>query len=356
MSTIGRNPRSVGGCRSLLVREVALGTGAVSDARMSDSIRWGILGTGTIAHAFAKGLRDAPGAELVAVGSRSQESADRFGDEFGIPRRHATYAALAQDQDVDVIYVSTPHSRHCEDTVLCLKAGRHVLCEKPFALNLAEAEEMVACAKQHDRFLMEAMWTRFNPVMVKVRELLAAGAIGEVRMLYADFGFRTDFDPSHRLFDPELGGGALLDVGVYPLALAHMVFGGAAPEADGFASVGQTRVDEQCAWLMRYPNGALAVLSAATRTETPQQATICGTKGMIRIPRFWDARELDLNGEAVPVEVVGNAYQYQALEVMERLRAGQRESGVMSLAMTLAIQRDLDALRSPWGVRYPSDD
>ena len=328
----------------------------VSDAPMSDTIRWGILGTGTIAHAFARGLRDAPGAELVAVGSRSQASADRFGDEFGIPRRHPTYADLANDGDVDVVYVSTPHSRHRDDTVLCLEAGRHVLCEKPFALNLADAEQMVACARRNDRFLMEAMWTRFNPVMVKVRELLAGGAIGEVRMLYADFGFRADFDPAHRLFHPALGGGALLPVGVYPLALAHMVFGGPAPEADGFASVGKTRVDEQCAWLMRYPNGALAVLSAATRTETPQQATICGTDGMLRIPRFWDARELFLNGEPVPVEVIGNAYQYQAIEVMDRVRSGARESDVMSLDMTLAIQRDLDALRSPWGVRYPADD
>jgi dihydrodiol dehydrogenase / D-xylose 1-dehydrogenase (NADP) len=342
--------------QAVCLREVARTAVPVSDAPMSDKIRWGILGTGTIAHAFARGLRDAPGAELLAVGSRSQEGADRFGDEFGIPRRHATYADLAADGDVDVVYVSTPHSRHRDDTVLCLRGGRHVLCEKPFALNIGEAEEMVACAREHDRFLMEAMWTRFNPVMVKVRELLAEGAIGEVRMLYADFGFRADFDPAHRLFDPSLGGGALLDVGIYPLALAHMVFGGPAPEADGFASVGSTRVDEQCAWLMRYPNGALAVLSAATRTETSQQATICGTEGMIRIPRFWDARELELNGQKVPVDVVGNAYQYQAIEVMERVRAGDRESGIMSLDMTLAIQRDLDALRSPWGVRYPTDD
>jgi predicted dehydrogenase len=323
---------------------------------MSDTIRWGILGTGTIAHSFALGLRDAPGAELVAVGSRSQAGADRFAEEFGIPRRHPSYAALAADREVDVVYVSTPHSRHRDDTILCLEAGRHVLCEKPFAINALEAEEMVACARANRRFLMEAMWTRFNPVMVKVRELLAAGAVGEVRMLFADFGFRIEPDPRHRLFDPELGGGALLDVGVYCVSLAHMVFGGPAPEADGFAHLGGTRVDEQCAWLMRYPNGALALLGAAIRTETPQEAAICGTAGTIRIPRFWSPRGLTLNGESVPVEVSGNGYQYQAIEVMERIRAGQLESEVMSLDMTLAVQRDLDALREPWGVRYPADD
>lgn len=323
---------------------------------MTDTTRWGILGTGRVARLFAEGLRDAPGAELVAVGSRSAAAAVAFADAFDVPRRHATYRALAEDEGIDVVYVATPHSRHRDDTMLCLGAGRHVLCEKPFAIHAGEAEEMIACARDNRRFLMEAMWTRFNPVMVKVRELLGAGAIGEVRMLLADFGFRADYDPEHRLFDPELGGGALLDVGVYCVSLAHMVFGGPAPESDGFAHVGRSRVDEQCAWLMRYPNGALAALSASIRTETPQEAAICGTEGTIRIPRFWSPRGLTLNGEPVPVSVAGNGYQYQAIEVMERIRNQQLESDVMSLAMTLAVQRDLDALREPWGVYYPADD
>ncbi len=172
---------------------------------MADKIHWGILGTGNIAHQFARGLPAAVDGELVAVGSRAQELAERFGDEFGVPRRYGSYAALAADPDVDAVYVSTVHPVHKDASILCLNAGKAVLCEKPFAINVVEAEQVVAVARERRKFLMEAMWTRFAPAMVKIRELLADGAIGEVRMIQADFGFRTQFNPKGRLFDSGAG-------------------------------------------------------------------------------------------------------------------------------------------------------
>ncbi|HNT75370.1 MAG TPA: Gfo/Idh/MocA family oxidoreductase, partial [Anaerolineae bacterium] len=173
---------------------------------MVEKIRWGILGTGNIAKKFAAGLRVLPDAELVAVGSRAQATAEAFGAAFDVAHRHASYEALAADPDVDVIYVSTPHPLHCENTLLCLDAGKAVLCEKPFAINAAQAQLMIDRARAKGLFLMDAVWTRFLPVMVKVRELLAAGVLGEVQLLHADFGFRAEFDPAGRLFNPALGG------------------------------------------------------------------------------------------------------------------------------------------------------
>src|SRR5215211_5790497 len=249
-------------------------------------LRWGILGTGRIAGIFAEGLQSVEDAELVAVGSRTDAVAQAFGRRFGAARSHASYAALANDPDVDVIYVATPHTLHRENTLLCLAAGKPVLCEKPFAINAGEATEMIAAARERGLFLMEAMWTRFLPHIVRLRELLAAGTIGEVRMLKANFCFRTDFNPRGRLFDPALGGGGLLDVGIYPVSLASMILG--PPERIvSMAELGATGVDEQAALLFGYPAGQLAVLTAATRTSTPHEALICGTAGQIRILHPW---------------------------------------------------------------------
>ncbi|MFN8560835.1 MAG: Gfo/Idh/MocA family oxidoreductase [Anaerolineae bacterium] len=227
---------------------------------MTDKIRWGILGTGNIAHQFARGLTVVEDAELVAVGSRQQETADRFGDEFDVLRRHASYEALANDPGVDAIYVSTLHPYHKDNTLLCLNAGKAVLVEKPFAINAREAEQMIAAARSGGRFLMEAMWTRCTPVMVKVRELLAAGAVGEVRMISADFGFRGAMNPEGRWLNLAMGGGALLDVGIYPLSLASMIFG-APSQIASIGHLGETGADEQNAVLLGYDAGQIAILS-----------------------------------------------------------------------------------------------
>ncbi len=317
--------------------------------------RWGILGTGTIANSFAAGLADVEDAELFAVGSRTRESAELFGSKWNVPRRHASYEALATDPEVDAVYVSTPHTLHHENTLLCLRAGKPVLCEKPIAMHAGEAEEMIRCARERRRFLMEAMWTRWSPVTTRVRQLLREGAIGEPRMLACDFGFRAPVDPTSRLFDPRLGGGALLDVGVYCAAYAQMVFGAAPQEIAGLADRGATGIDEQAAWIQRYENGALALLSCAIRTDTRIEATISGTSGSIRVPHFFDPDHLILNGDTVRVEHAGNGYNYEAEEVQRLVRAGMLESEILPLDESLEIVRTLDRIRAQWGLRYPAD-
>ena len=327
---------------------------------MAEKIRWGILGTGSIAKKFAEGLASVSDAELVAVGSRAQQTADAFGERYGVPRRHASYDALAHDPGVDVIYVSTPHSEHMACSLLCLEAGKAVLCEKPFAINAAQAERMVAAARRRKVFLMEAMWSRFFPLMGRVRELLADGALGEVRMVAADFGFRAGVNPQSRLFNPHLGGGALLDVGIYPISFASMVYGEQPERIVSMANLGETGVDEQSAVLFGYPGGGMAALYTAIRTRTLQAAEILGTDGALRIePAFWHAdRATLLRGketEHLHMPYEGNGYNYEAAAVGRCLREGELECDVMPLDESVAIMRTLDAVRAQWGLRYPME-
>ncbi len=327
---------------------------------MKDKIRWGILSTGHIAQKFARGLAALPDAELVAVGSRTQETADVFGAAFDIPHRHPSYEALVEDPDVDVVYVATPHALHCEDTLLCLNAGKAVLCEKPFAINAQEAETMVALAREKRLFLMEAMWSRFLPLLVKVRELVDDGVLGEVRMLNADFGFRAAIDPQGRLFDPELGGGALLDVGVYPVSLALMLLGPPA-RVTSMAHLGEAGVDEQNAILLGYEKGQLAMLWSAVRTTTHHEASIFGTEARVRMHApWWRGEALTLSRQGQEDKVMdlpfkANGYNYEAAEVMTCLREGKLESDVMPLDETLEIMKILDTIRAQWGLTYPTE-
>jgi dihydrodiol dehydrogenase / D-xylose 1-dehydrogenase (NADP) len=323
-------------------------------------IRWGILGTGRIAGLFAQGLAAVPDAALVAVGSRTREGAEAFGKRLGVPRRHGSYEALANDPDVDVIYVATPHPLHCENTLLCLRAGKAVLCEKPFAINSAEARAMVAEARARGLFLMEAMWSRFYPAFDKLRELLAVGAIGEVRMLAADLGSRSNFNPQGRLFDLALGGGALLDVGVYPVSLASHILG-RPTEILSKAHLGETGVDEQAGILLSYPQGQIALLHTAIRTTTLHVATIMGTEGLIRLGLDWhkpDRITLIRPGreaEMFSCPIVGNAYNYEAAAVGEYLRTGRLESPIMPLDESIEVMETLDGIRGKWGLRYPGE-
>lgn len=328
---------------------------------MTTKFRWGICGTGNIAHAFARGLQALPDAELVAVGSRTAASAERFGKEFRVPRRHDSYEALAADPEIDAVYVATPHPWHKPNTILFLKSGKAVLCEKPFAVNRKEAEEMAATARAERRFLMEAMWTRFLPMLARTREWLASGCIGEVRMVQADFGFRAGWDEESRLLDPHLAGGGLLDVGVYCVSLASMVYGREPSRIASIADLGSTRVDEQSAVILGYDGGALALLSSAVRTNTPQEAIIMGTEGMIRLhPPFWrgDRATLtihDKSEETFTFPLEGNGYNYEAAEVAQCVRAGRIESDVMSLNESCAVMGVLDAIRAQWGLVYPCE-
>jgi predicted dehydrogenase len=323
-------------------------------------IRWGILGRGGIANSFAQGLRALPDAQLLAVGSRSAQAAEAFGEQYGVPHRYGSYAALVQDPDVDVIYVATPHPFHRDHSLLAMRAGKAVLCEKPLTVNARQAAELIEYARAQRLFLMQAMWTRFLPAIGRLRQLLADGVIGEVRLLQADFSFRADFDPHHRLFDPALGGGALLDAGIYPLSLASMVFGRPAAIASQ-AHLGATGVDEQAAVVLKYEAGQLAVLTMATRTAGPQTAVIRGTEGYITLPPEWlRATRLVITRPGQPDEVVdrpleGNGYNYEAAETMRCLRGGLVESDVMPLDETLALMQTLDAIRAQWGLKYPGE-
>lgn len=324
-------------------------------------VRWGILGTGRIAGVFAEGLRQLHDARLVAVGSRSADSAAQFGDRYDVPRRYASYEALAADADVDIVYVATPHPLHHENSLLCLQHGRAVLCEKPFAVNARQAAEVVASARARGSFLMEAMWTRFLPLMVRVRALLTAGVIGDVRMVVSDFGFRTEVNPRSRLFDPALGGGSLLDVGVYTVSLASMVLGDEPERIAALADIGSTGVDEQAAMILGYHGGRMAVLWSAIRTRTPHETTIIGTSGMIRIhPQSWCPTRMTVSrdGQAddlIEMPFVGNGYQFEAAEAMRCWRAGLTESPIMPLDETLAIMRTMDRIRAQWGLTYPME-
>jgi len=327
---------------------------------MTDKIRWGILGTGKIARKFAAGLAAVPDAALVAVGSRTQDSADRFAGLFRVPHCHGSYEALAADPDVDAVYIATLHPFHAANSLFCLNAGKAVLCEKPFTMNAREAADVIRTARGRKLFLMEAMWTRFLPVVARVREWLRAGAIGEVLMLTADFGFRAEFDRRSRVFDPALGGGALLDVGIYPISFASMVFGGPPDRIASLAHLGQTGVDEEAGIVLGYSGGRLAVLHTAVRVNTPGEACIMGTAGMIRIPaRFWCATTVSLlaggNEERIEIPLDGNGYNYEAAEVGRCLREGRLESDVMPLDESLSIMQTLDRIREQWGLCYPGE-
>jgi predicted dehydrogenase len=323
-----------------------------------DSVNWGILGTGRIGHEFATGLRDTPDAETLAVGSRTEDSARDFAASFGIARHYGSYAELVSDPDVDVVYVATPHPFHAENVALCLEAGKHVLCEKPMTVNAAQTGRLIALARDNGLFLMEGMWTRFFPLMERVRHLISSGAIGEPRLLHVDFGFRAPFDPLQRLFNPDLGGGALLDVGVYCVSLSSMIFG-PPDRVTGLAHLGKTGVDEQSAAILEHGGGRMSTISIATRTATPQEAVIAGTKGRIKIhPDWWRPDKLTLSrpgeeDETIEAPSTGNGFPHEASEVVRCIRSGARESDVMPLRETLSIARTMDELRRQWGLVYP---
>ncbi|MGW0282894.1 Gfo/Idh/MocA family protein [Streptomyces sp. NPDC003236] len=327
------------------------------------SVRWGILATGGIAAAFAADLVDLPDAEIVAVASRRQESAEAFAERFGVTRAYGDWESLAADPDIDVVYVATPHAAHRAAAGLCLTAGRNVLCEKAFTLNAREAGELVALAKERDRFLMEAMWMYCNPLVRRLKALVDDGAIGEVRTVQADFGLAGPFPAAHRLRDPALGGGSLLDLGVYPVSFAHLLLG--EPDAVAASAVLSAEgVDLQTGALLSWESGALASLHCSIAGGTGTTASVTGSLGRIDVPAgFFHPERFVLHrdgrdGEeftADPADGPRTSLRHEAVEVMRALRAGERESPLVPLAGSLAVMRTLDAIRERIGVRYPGE-
>lgn len=325
-------------------------------------IRWGILSTGRIAAKMARAIGLLDDAVVIAVGSRSAASAHAFGERFGIPHQHASYEALAADPDVDVIYVATPHNLHMENTLLCLQHGKAVLVEKPFALNAAQSQRMVDEARHQQLFLMEAMWTRFIPAIVKTRELLAQNILGNIQRVEATFSFAAPFDPNDRLFNLALAGGALLDVGIYPISFSAMVLGTDPTDIESHAQIGSTGVDEASWGVLRYANGAEAIWRAGLREKRPITATIFGEKGTLALPEpFHHPQSLTLHLHDSPPQTFAlpygdNGFEFQAAAVNAALRNGERESAVMPLDESIAIMKLLDAIRAPWGLVYPEED
>jgi predicted dehydrogenase len=361
---------------------------------MSQAIRWGILGTGFVAGEFTKGLLTLKDARLLGVASRTKANAQAFADIFKVERVYDSYQELIQDPDLDVIYIATPQETHRDLAILCLEAGKPILCEKPFTLNIQEAKEVIDLARQKQLFCMEAMWMRFMPLMQEVKAIIDRGEIGEVKMLMADFGNPVEYNPNNRFFNPQLGGGALFDRGVYCLSLAYYLLG--APSAMvSQAAIGDTGVDEQSSVILNYPQGKLAVLSQSLRNYTPGEAIVMGTKGKIRIHELFIKPEkitvtkfsvltqsyssaiqppsfkqklvsaakqnslikrayISLSGllksqQGIVQPVAGNGYNYEAAEVMNCLRNKQLESKIMPLDETLQIMEAMDKIRSQWG-------
>ncbi len=320
------------------------------------AIRWGVIGPGGIATSFARAMSETDGGEIVAVVSRSIERADSYADRFGVSRRYADIDALAADSDVDAVYVATPHSRHESDTVLMLEAGKHVLCEKPFALTAPQARRMVDAASQAKVFCMEAVWSRFLPAYRSLVELIAAGRIGEPLMVEADFGYRIpEVDPRDRYFDRALGGGAMLDLGIYPVQLCHLVLG--APEgvvAGG--SVGVTGVDESIVAVLSHPGGTVGVAKAAIRVPMSCTGRVAGTDGHIDIPAFVHCPDHLVVGGRQPERIdcswQGEGLRFEVDEVHRCLAAGLTESETMPLADTVAIAETMDAALAQLGVTY----
>jgi predicted dehydrogenase len=326
-------------------------------------IRWGILGCGRIARKFAADLNHVHDAKLTAVGARELENAKAFANEFPVSHVHGSYEDLVSDRDVDVIYVASPHSFHHEHTLLCLKHKKAVLCEKAFALNLRQAKEMVDAARASQVFLMEAVWTKFLPHYQKVQEIITAGELGGIQNVLINFGFIPLPPVPPRLFDPTLGGGSLLDIGIYNVFYTLSILG--RPDSiEASMTPSPEGVDEQCAVLFKYNNGAMAQLFSSLTTNMGTEADISGSKSRLRLTsRFYaPSATIELftgredSKQIIPVHnEPGSGYQFEARHVGDCLRKGLKESPVMTHADSLLIMETLDRIRAAAGIHYAAD-
>ncbi len=327
---------------------------------MNKQVRWGILGTGKIARAFAAALAGLPDAVLAGVASRSGDKADAFAAEFGAAAAYGSYEALAAADDIDLVYIATPHPQHAANALLVLESGKGALVEKAFTVNAREAAEVVALARAKNLFLMEAMWTRFLPALAEVKRIIASGEIGEVSQVVADFGFTASFGPEHRAFNPELGGGALLDLGIYPLSIAASLLG-PVREVQAQAQLGSTGVDVQTGFTLRHENGGMSVCSCSFLARTPGELTVSGTRGHVRMnTMFHRARSVtvaleDGSSRTVDTPYLGNGYVHEAIEAQRCFQAGWIESPGMTHDETLALMRVMDEIRRQIGVSYAAD-
>jgi len=325
-------------------------------------MNWGIIGLGKIARQFADDLRLLPNARLHAVASSSLERAQTFATEFGATHVFGRYEDIVHCPDLDVVYVATPHTLHCENTLLCLENGLPVLCEKPFAMNTAEARRMVAAARRNRVFLMEALWTKFIPAFEQATQMVETGEIGKLHTIKADFGFKMPFDPTSRLYNKTLGGGALLDLGIYPALLALSFFGKPlAEDICAAATFTATDVDESCTFSFQYPEGRLALGHATLAANTSLAAQLYGTEGTIFLhPRWHHTQKLTISRydgrqesfRDLDIPYIGRGYSYEAAHVMQCLENEMLESETIPLDFTLDLIETLDTIREKVGLVY----
>ncbi len=328
---------------------------------MAKIFNWGIIGLGKIANKFAQDLQGMKSAKLHAVASRSLNKAKAFGEQYNVEHCYGSYHEMLHCPKLDVVYIATPHIFHSSNAIMCLNAKIPVLCEKPFAMNASEVRRMVAASKNNNTFLMEALWTRFLPTMKKTLSIIEKGTIGELTSIKADFGFKGTVDPETRLFNQNLGGGSLLDVGIYPVFLSLLLLG-KPTDIKAVASIGKTNVDESCGMLLKYPDNKMAILHSSIVTKTSTEAYIYGTKGTIRINTRWHeptSLTVMVDGKEPKdyfFDFDSNGYRYEAEEVHRCLRAKKLGSELLSHHFSLDLIELLDEIRMVAGIYYPNND
>ncbi len=327
---------------------------------MSKKYNWGILGPGSIANKFANDLKLLPNASLYAIGSRSIDRAREFAQKYGAVKYYGSYEQLASDPQVDIVYIASPHVRHYTDSLLCLNNGKSVLCEKPVAMNVDQYKIMIETAKRKGVFFMEALWTRFIPSFIKSLGLINEGEIGEIKLIESDFCFHAYYNPDGRLFNPMLGGGSLLDIGIYPVFLALELVGKPV-KMQVLATFDKTGVDNSCSMIFMHKQNILSILFSSIAVNGRVESIIHGTKGLLRLNRYW---HIPTSIDIIPdkgktkhykFDEPGYGYQYEADEVMRCLDKGQTQSDIFSWDRSLRLITTLDEIRSLAEIKYPDE-
>ena len=324
-------------------------------------IKWGILSTGWIAHKFATALQVVPDAELYAVGSRNIETATKFASEYAIPKAYSSYEELVNDPDIDIIYIGSPHNLHLENTLMALDHHKHVLCEKPMGVNLREEKIMIDKAKEKNLFLMEALWSRFLPNIIKTKELIDSGEIGDVKLLTAFFSIKSENGPEHRHYNIDLCGGTILDTGIYNMFLSLLLLG--KPKSfSAIAGLSDQGGDNSCSYTFKYDQDTLSVMYSSFLANPDVVAEIHGTKGKIYLSHLWfcpgnvKVTYNDGSEKLFEFEVKANGYEYEAEEVTRCIRAGKKQSDLWSWNDSIEMITVMDSIRKECGIVYPKHD
>ena len=323
-------------------------------------VKWAILGAGKIAHKFANDFKVVSNGKIIAVASQSRSKAEIFAQDYDIECFYSSYESMLQNPEIEIVYVATPHNFHFEHASLCLNNGKAVLCEKPVCVNSTELEQLSRLAKEKNLFFMEGMWTYYLPAILKTMEWIHADKIGDVLQLQLSFGFAGDMNPDGRLANPKLAGGALLDIGIYGVALSELIFNNKLKSVQSMGQLGNTGVDEYNSIQLKYTNGGVSKISSSFLSNMKNEAVIYGTKGRIEIPKFWMAKKTTLILENEIFEFVDDSkefgYNYEAYAVGELIKKGKLESSLIPIWKSKKILPILDEIREQIGLKYPFEE